>query len=242
MKQKVTPYKNSSKSKKDQVAEMFNNISGNYDFLNHFFSLGIDIYWRKKLVKYVNKQRPKLILDVATGTGDLAISLLKSKPIKITGIDISTGMLDVGIRKMIKKGYDDLIHLQEADSENLPFDDHSFDAVCVSFGIRNFEHLEVGLTEMNRVLKPEGKLYILEFSTPTIFPFKQIYNLYFKSILPFIGKLISNDKSAYSYLPESVGAFPNGKKLNKIIEKCGYSKVNNHPLTFGIASIYTAEK
>jgi demethylmenaquinone methyltransferase/2-methoxy-6-polyprenyl-1,4-benzoquinol methylase len=242
LKQKVTPYKDSSKSKKNQVAEMFNNISSNYDFLNHFLSLGIDIYWRKKLVKLVENQKPELILDVATGTGDLAIALLKVKPKKITGIDISIGMLDVGKRKMKTKGYDDLIQLQEADSENLPFEDHSFDAVCVSFGVRNFEHLEIGLSEMNRVLKPGGKLYILEFSSPSVFPFKQIYNFYFKSILPSLGKLISSDNSAYSYLPASVDSFPYGKKLNTIIENCGYSKAENHPLSLGIASIYTAEK
>ena len=242
MKQKVTPYKDSSKSKKNQVAEMFNNISENYDFLNHFLSLGIDIYWRKKLVKFVKKQKPKLVLDVATGTGDLAIALLKAKPKKITGIDISRGMLDVGKRKMRKRGYEQLIKLMEADSENLPFKDDSFDAVCVSFGVRNFEHLEIGLSEMNRVLKPGGQLYILEFSSPTVFPFKQLYNFYFKCILPMLGKLISSDNSAYSYLPESVGAFPFGKELNIIIEKCGYSKAKNHPLSLGIASIYIAEK
>ena len=242
MKEKVTPYKDSSKSKKNQVAEMFNNISDNYDFLNHFLSLGIDIYWRKKLVEFVKKQKPKLILDVASGTGDLAIALLKAKPKKVTGIDISSGMLDVGKRKIRKRGYDHLIHLEEADSENLPFKDHSFDAVCVSFGVRNFEHLEIGLTEMNRVLKPGGQLYILEFSSPSTFPFKQLYNFYFKSILPMLGKLISSDNSAYSYLPQSVAAFPFGKELNTIIEKCGYFNTKNYPLSFGIASIYIAEK
>jgi demethylmenaquinone methyltransferase/2-methoxy-6-polyprenyl-1,4-benzoquinol methylase len=242
LKEKVTPYKDSSKSKKNQVAEMFNNISQNYDFLNHFLSLGIDIYWRRKLVKFVEKQKPEFILDVATGTGDLAIALLKAKPKKITGIDISRGMLSVGKRKIKKKGLDYLINLQEADSENLPFKNDSFDAVCVSFGARNFEYLEIGLSEMNRVLKPGGQLYILEFSCPSIFPFKQIYNFYFKSILPMLGKLISSDDSAYSYLPESVTAFPFGKELNTIIEKCGYSNTKNYPLSFGIASIYIAEK
>jgi demethylmenaquinone methyltransferase/2-methoxy-6-polyprenyl-1,4-benzoquinol methylase len=242
LKQTVKPYKDSSLSKKEQVAEMFDNIAGNYDFLNHFLSMGIDIYWRKRLVKRLKKQAPKYILDVATGTGDLAIEMLKADPKKIIGIDISNGMLEVGRKKIKAKGLEDIITLQQADSENLPFDDDSFDAVSVSFGARNFENLEKGLSEMCRVMRPGGKLYILEFSKPTIFPFKQTYQFYFKYILPLVGKMVSKDNAAYTYLPESVGAFPYGSKLNNIIEKCGYSNVHNHPLTMGIATIYIAEK
>ena len=242
MKQTVKPYKNSSLSKKEQVAEMFDNIAGNYDFLNHFLSMGIDIYWRKRLVKRLKKQAPKHILDVATGTGDLAVEMLKADPKKIIGIDISNGMLEVGRKKIKAKGLEDIITLQQADSENLPFDDDSFDAVSVSFGARNFENLEKGLSEMCRVLSPGGKLYILEFSQPTIFPFKQIYQFYFKYILPLVGKMVSKDNAAYTYLPESVSAFPYGKKLNQIIENCGYSNAKNYPLTMGVATIYIAEK
>ena len=242
MKDTVKPYKDSSLSKKEQVAEMFDNIAGNYDFLNHFLSMGIDIYWRKRLVKRLTKQAPKYILDVATGTGDLAIAMLKADPDKIIGIDISNGMLEVGRKKMKEKGLEDRITLQQADSENLPFKDNSFDAVSVSFGARNFENLEKGLTEMCRVLRPGGKLYILEFSQPTVFPFKQLYRFYFRYILPLVGKIVSKDKAAYTYLPESVGAFPYGKKLNEIIENCGYNNATSHPLTMGIASIYIAEK
>jgi demethylmenaquinone methyltransferase/2-methoxy-6-polyprenyl-1,4-benzoquinol methylase len=221
---------------------MFDNIAGNYDFLNHFLSMGVDIYWRKRLVKRLKKQAPKHILDVATGTGDLAIEMLKSNPEKVIGIDISNGMLEIGRKKMKAKGLEDIITLQQADSENLPFDDSSFDAVSVSFGARNFENLEKGLSEMCRVLSPGGKLYILEFSQPTIFPFKQIYQFYFKYILPLVGKMVSKDNAAYTYLPESVSAFPYGKKLNQIIENCGYSNAKSYPLTMGIATIYIAEK
>ena len=242
MKDTVKPYKDSSLSKKEQVAEMFDNIAGNYDFLNHFLSMGIDIYWRKRLVRYLTKQAPKYILDVATGTGDLAIAMLKTNPDKIVGIDISNGMLEVGRQKIKEKGLENRISLQQGDSENLPFKDNSFDAVSVSFGARNFENLEKGLSEMCRVLCPGGKLYILEFSQPTVFPFKQLYLFYFKYILPLVGKIVSKDNAAYTYLPESVGAFPYGKKLNEIIDNCGYNNATSHPLTMGIASIYIAEK
>jgi len=221
---------------------MFDNIAGNYDFLNHFLSMGIDIYWRKRLVKRLIKQAPANILDVATGTGDLAIAMLKANPNKIVGIDISNGMLEVGRKKITEKGVENKITLQQADSENLPFEDNSFDAVSVSFGARNFENLEKGLSEMCRVLRPGGKLYILEFSQPTAFPFKQLYQFYFKYILPLVGKIVSKDNAAYTYLPESVGAFPYGKKLNNIIENCGYTNAKDYPLTMGIASIYIAEK
>lgn len=242
MKKTVKPYKESSLSKKEQVATMFDNIAGNYDFLNHFLSLGIDIFWRKRLVRKLQKQKPQNILDVATGTADLAIAMMKIRPFNVVGIDISNGMLEVGRKKIKQQDLEKTIQLQQADSENLPFEDATFDAVTVSFGARNFENLQKGLSEMARVLKPGGKIYILEFSQPTLFPFKQLYEFYFKFVLPLIGKLLSKDNAAYSYLPESVKAFPHGKELNSIIENCGYTNAKNHPLTMGIASIYTAQK
>ena len=242
MKKTVKPYKESSLSKKEQVATMFDNIAGNYDFLNHFLSLGIDIFWRKRLVRKLQKQKPQNILDVATGTADLAIAMMKIKPFNVVGIDISNGMLEVGRKKIKEKDLEKTIQLQQADSEDLPFEDATFDAVTVSFGARNFENLQKGLSEMARVLKPGGKIYILEFSKPTLFPFKQLYDFYFKFVLPLIGKLLSKDNAAYSYLPESVKAFPHGKELKSIIENCGYTNEKNHPLTMGIASIYTAQK
>lgn len=242
MKKTVKPYKESSLSKKEQVATMFDNIAGNYDFLNHFLSLGIDIFWRKRLVRKLQKQKPQNILDVATGTADLAIAMMKIKPFNVVGIDISNGMLEVGRKKIKEKDLEKTIQLQQADSEDLPFEDATFDAVTVSFGARNFENLQKGLSEMARVLKPGGKIYILEFSKPRLFPFKQLYDFYFKFVLPLIGKLLSKDNAAYSYLPESVKAFPHGKELNSIIENCGYTNAKNHPLTMGIASIYTAQK
>lgn len=221
---------------------MFDNIAGNYDFLNHFLSLGIDIFWRKRLVRKLQKQKPQNILDVATGTADLAIAMMKIKPFNVVGIDISNGMLEVGRKKIKQQDLEKTIQLQQADSEDLPFKDATFDAVTVSFGARNFENLQKGLSEMARVLKPGGKIYILEFSKPTLFPFKQLYDFYFKFVLPLIGKLLSKDNAAYTYLPESVKAFPHGKELNSIIENCGYTNAKNHPLTMGIASIYTAQK
>ena len=242
MKKTVKPYKESSLSKKEQVATMFDNIAGNYDFLNHFLSLGIDIFWRKRLVRKLQKQKPQNILDVATGPADLAIAMMKIKPFNVVGIDISNGMLEVGRKKIKQQDLEKTIQLQQADSEDLPFEDATFDAVTVSFGARNFENLQKGLSEMARVLKPGGKIYILEFSKPTLFPFKQLYDFYFKFVLPLIGKLLSKDNAAYSYLPESVKAFPHGKELNSIIENCGYTNAKNHPLTMGIASIYTAQK
>ncbi|MAC85399.1 MAG: bifunctional demethylmenaquinone methyltransferase/2-methoxy-6-polyprenyl-1,4-benzoquinol methylase UbiE [Flavobacteriales bacterium] len=242
MKKTVKPYKESSLSKKEQVATMFDNIAGNYDFLNHFLSLGIDIFWRKRLVRKLQKQKPQNILDVATGTADLAIAMMKIKPFNVVGIDISNGMLEVGRKKIKQQDLEKTIQLQQADSEDLPFKDATFDAVTVSFGARNFENLQKGLSEMARVLKPGGKIYILEFSKPTLFPFKQLYDFYFKFVLPLIGKLLSKDNAAYTYLPESVKAFPHGKELNSIIENCGYTNAKNHPLTMGIASIYTAQK
>lgn len=238
----VIPYKEQSGGKKEQVATMFNNISKKYDFLNHFLSLGIDIIWRKKSIKLLKELQPKIILDIATGTGDFAIEALSLKPTKIIGIDISEGMLAVGKEKIKKKGLDHIITLQLGDSENLIFDDNYFDAYTVGFGVRNFENLEKGLSEMLRVLKPNGRAVILEFSKPKKFPIKQLYNFYFNRILPTIGNIISKDNAAYTYLPESVNAFPEGEEFVKILNKLGYKNVKAIPLLFGISSIYTATK
>ena len=238
----VIPYKEQSGGKKEQVATMFNNISKKYDFLNHFLSLGIDIIWRKKAVKLLKAQQPKIILDIATGTGDFAIEALSLNPTKIIGIDISEGMLAVGKEKMKQKGVDHIIDLQLGDSENLSFDSNYFDAYTVGFGVRNFENLEKGLSEMLRVLKPNGRAVILEFSKPKAFPVKQLYHFYFNRILPSIGNLISKDNAAYTYLPESVNAFPEGDEFVQILNKLGYKNVQAIPLMFGISSIYTATK
>ena len=238
----VIPYKDKQGSKKEQVATMFDNISGNYDFLNHFLSLGIDIIWRKKAIKQLATLKPKLILDIATGTGDFAIEALALNPDKIIGVDISKGMLEVGKQKMKKKKLDHKIELQLGDSEGLLFPDNNFDAVIVSFGVRNFENLEKGLTDMHRVLKPGGKMVILEFSKPKVFPFKQLYQFYFKAILPRIGSVVSKDNSAYTYLPESVKAFPDGKDFLNILKKIGFQETQCKPQTFGISSIYTGIK
>jgi demethylmenaquinone methyltransferase/2-methoxy-6-polyprenyl-1,4-benzoquinol methylase len=221
---------------------MFDNISGNYDFLNHFLSLGIDIRWRKKAIQWLAESKPKVILDVATGTGDFAVEAMELKPDKIIGIDISQGMLDVGIKKMAEKGLSSVIEMRNADSENLPFEENKFDAVTVAFGVRNFENLEKGLAEMLRVMKPGGRVAILEFSKPRSFPFKQLYFFYFNAILPVIGRLFSRDASAYTYLPESVKAFPDGKDFVSILSRLGYKNAACKPLTFGISSLYTATK
>lgn len=221
---------------------MFDSISGNYDFLNHFLSLGIDIRWRRKAVKLLAPGKPKLILDVATGTGDFAVETLKLNPDKVIGIDISEGMLEVGRKKMKDRGYDSRIELLSGDSENLPFEENKFDAVVVGFGVRNFENLEKGLAEMYRVLKPGGRMVVLEFSKPTMFPFKQLFNFYFNFILPKIGKLISRDPAAYTYLPESVQAFPDGDSFVRILNRIGFKDTLCKPLTLGISSLYTGIK
>ena len=238
----VLPYKDKNTSKKEQIAAMFNSISGKYDFLNHFLSLGIDILWRKRAVRLLTKHQPQLILDIATGTGDFAIEALSLKPKKIIGVDISEGMLSVGREKLIKKNLTDKIELISGDSEVLPFEDNFFDAVIVSFGVRNFENLEKGLSDMLRVLKPGGKVVILEFSKPKSFPFKQLYKFYFQWILPKIGKLISKNHAAYTYLPDSVEAFPDGDDFLNILNKIGFQKNQCTPLTLGISSIYSGSK
>jgi len=234
----VIPYKEESGTKKEQVATMFNNISNNYDFLNHFLSLGIDILWRKKSINLLKTSQPKQILDIATGTGDFAIAALKINPTKVTGIDISQGMLDVGIEKIKAKGLSDKIELKLGDSENLEFADNTFDAYTVGFGVRNFENLEKGLTEMLRVLKPKGTAIILECSKPK----SPIIKFYFNKVLPSIGRFVSKDGSAYTYLPESVNDFPDVENFKEILTKIGYKNPTSQTLMFGIASIYKANK
>lgn len=239
----VVPYKEKNASKKEQVAEMFDNISHRYDFLNHLLSLGIDIRWRKQAVKFLKADQPQRILDIATGTGDFALEVTRSlNPQEVVGVDISEGMLEVGRKKVKKKNLEHIIQLRTGDSEDLQFSDNYFDSLIVAFGVRNFENLEAGLAEMLRVLRPGGKAVIVEFSKPRVFPFKQIYNAYFKYLLPVIGNTVSSDSSAYRYLPESVQAFPDGHDFIKVLEKLGYQNTQWKPLTFGIASIYVGEK
>lgn len=238
----VIPYKEKQETKKEQVATMFNNISHKYDFLNHFLSLGIDILWRKKAVRMLAPHQPKKILDIATGTADFAIEALKLNPEEIIGIDISEGMLNVGKEKIKKKGVGNIISLELGDSENLRFETAYFDAYTVAFGVRNFENLEKGLIEMLRVLKPNGTGVILEFSKPRKFPIKQLYNFYFNKILPGIGKMVSKDTAAYTYLPESVYAFPDGEDFVQLLKKIGYKNAKATTLLFGIATIYKASK
>ena len=238
----VVPYKDRENSKREQVAEMFDNISPKYDFLNHLLSGGIDIYWRKRAIKLLKKAQPRVILDIATGTGDFAIEALALKPEKIIGVDISEGMLAVGRQKIQKLGQQGTIELRTGDSESLPFTNNYFDAVIVSFGVRNFENLLAGLTDMQRVMKPGGTCVVVEFSKPKAFPFKQVYNFYFKYILPTVGKIVSKDQSAYTYLPESVQAFPDGNDFLTIFEKAGFTNTKCIPLTFGVCSIYVGHK
>lgn len=238
----VVPYKEKSASKKEQVAEMFDTISPKYDFLNHLLSAGIDRLWRKKAIRLLAPAEPKKILDVATGTGDFAIEALKLKPHKIVGVDISEGMLAVGREKVKKLGVEAVIELRRGDSERLPFSDNSFDAIIVSFGVRNFENLEKGLRDMQRVLKPGGTCVVLEFSKPRNALFRAVYNLYFKYITPNIGGFFSRDRAAYSYLPESVQAFPDGADFLRIYEKAGFTQTQCIPLTFGVSSIYLGKK
>ncbi len=242
MSKNVNPYKDSDLSKKEQVAQMFNTISGNYDNLNRMISLGTDQGWRRKVLRMVSETNPSSILDIATGTGDMAIYLSKTNAEKIVGLDLSQGMLDVGIEKIKALKLDHQIEMVLGDSENLPFDDNSFDAITVGFGIRNFEDLEKGLSEILRVLKPNGIFIILETSVPTKFPFKQGYNFYTKSIVPFMGKLFSKDQKAYAYLSESAKNFPFGEELNNILKKIGFKNVKHLPQTMGVATIYTSSK
>ena len=242
MSKKIIPYQNSGLSKKGQVEKMFNNISKEYDILNRVISFGIDVSWRKKIVKILKSKNPSTILDVATGTGDLAIAMVKTNAQKIIGLDISKGMLDVGIEKIKDRNLNNTIEMIIGDSENLKYENDFFDAVTVSFGVRNFESLDSGLSEIFRVLKPNGSLVILETSNPTKFPFKQFYRFYSKFILPSIGKIFSKDKVAYNYLSESSAEFPYGEKFNNILKKIGFTSVVDFPQTFGVATIYVASK
>ncbi|WP_025742898.1 bifunctional demethylmenaquinone methyltransferase/2-methoxy-6-polyprenyl-1,4-benzoquinol methylase UbiE [Aquimarina pacifica] len=242
MSEKITPYKDKNRSKKEQVTEMFDTISENYDGLNRVISFGIDIKWRKKVVSLVKNTNPKRILDVATGTGDLAINLSETGALEIIGLDISKGMLSIGRKKILDKKLENVITMVQGDSEKLTYDDHYFDAVTVAFGVRNFENLEKGLSEIYRVLKPGGTFIVLETSIPTKTPYKQGYKLYTTRILPLIGKLFSKDKSAYSYLSESAAAFSYGEAFNNILKKIGFIEVKDNPQTFGVATIYVATK
>lgn len=238
----VKPYKNSQDQKKQQVRKMFDNISSNYDGMNRLISFGIDQSWRKKVIKMVEESNAKSVIDIATGTGDLAIALAKTNVETVVGIDISKGMLDVGRKKIAAQELSSKIDMVEADSENLPYKDATFDAATVAFGVRNFENLDKGLSEIYRVLKPGGIFLVLETSNPTKFPFKQGYFIYTKYILPLFGKLFSKDKSAYRYLSESASVFPFGYAFNNILKKNGFINVKDLPQTFGVATIYKAIK
>ncbi len=243
MNEKITPYQSETTTKKEQVADMFNNISPTYDFLNHFLSLGIDIIWRKKAIGELKSIKPRIMLDVATGTGDFAFEAIKIlKPEKVIGVDISVGMLDVARKKIAERNLGSIFTVQTGDSEKLMFDDNHFDAITVAFGVRNYENLSKGLADMYRVLKPSGKIVILEFSKPKQFPVKQGYNFYFQHILPVFGKVFSKDSRAYTYLPESVAAFPDGEAFTKLMNEIGFKTTKHRSLTFGICSIYTGIK
>jgi len=243
MAKKVTPYKTSEQSKKQQVEQMFDNISGEYDGLNRVISFGIDVKWRKKVVQLIADTKPESILDIATGTGDLIINLAKkTKASTLIGLDISEGMLSVGRKKIASDGLDKRIEMVQADSEHMPFKDNTFDAITVAFGVRNFEHLEKGLSEILRVLKPNGIFVILETSVPTKTPYRQGYNIHCKYVLPTVGRLFSKDKDAYAYLSESASLFPFGEELNNILRKIGFTNVVDKPQTFGVATIYKASK
>jgi len=238
----VVPFKDSDSAKKEQVAEMFNDIAYRYDFLNRFLSGGIDVYWRKKAIRELEEVQPQRILDVATGTADVALLTHKLlKPTKITGIDISEGMLEIGRKKVKEKGLQEIITLETGDSETINHPDASFDAITVAFGVRNFEHLEKGLSEMLRVLKPGGKLVVLEFSKPSG-GFRPIYNLYIGTIAPQFGKIFSKSKEAYQYLNDSVRVFPEGPDFINILKDTGYCNTAMKRLSFGICTIYTGKK
>lgn len=238
--EEVKPY-NSTQSKKSQIEDMFDNIAPKYDMLNRVLSLRIDMLWREVLVKWLKKDEPKLVLDVATGTGDLAIAIQKGTEARVMGLDLSQQMLNVGIEKVKKLGLEEKISMQKGDAENLPFEDNKFDAVSVAFGVRNFENLEKGLKELRRVVKSGANVYILEFSKVEGF-LSPFYLFYFKYILPFIGRLVSKDNRAYAYLPDSVNAFPYGEKMKNILLNVGFSEVEYKKLSLGIATIYKAKK
>lgn len=239
----VTPYENEAESKKGQVTKMFDKIAPNYDLLNRVLTVGIDTVWRTKAIKTLIPHQPKLILDVATGTADLAIEAVKLlDPKHVTGMDISSEMIRLANKKVVKKGLEEKITLETGDSESLKYEDDAFDAITAAFGVRNFGNLEVGLQEMYRVLKKGGRLVILEFSKPKVFPLKQLFNIYFKNILPVIGRIKSKDPKAYKYLYESVQVFPDYENFTKILEEIGFTSTEIKPLSFGICTIYLASK
>jgi demethylmenaquinone methyltransferase/2-methoxy-6-polyprenyl-1,4-benzoquinol methylase len=238
----IIPYKDSEASKKEQVSQMFDAISTRYDGLNRVISMGIDVSWRKKVLALVQRSNPSKIIDLATGTGDLALLMTQTGATEIIGLDISKGMLAVGVEKIRKQQLSDVIQMVYGDSENIPYDTNYFDAATVAFGIRNFENLHQGLTDILRVLKPGGQLVILETSVPTRFPFKQGYFFYTRFILPLIGKLFSKDRAAYGYLSESAAQFPYGDALKAILAKNGYTNIQIFPQSLGVATIYQAYK
>jgi demethylmenaquinone methyltransferase / 2-methoxy-6-polyprenyl-1,4-benzoquinol methylase len=239
----IVPFKESELAKKDQVANMFDNIAFRYDFLNRLLSAGIDVSWRKKAIREIKSIQPSIILDVATGTADVAMLTYDMlHPKKIIGIDISDGMLNFGRKKLIQKKLDQFIQLQNSDSENIPFTNDYFDAITVAFGVRNFQHLEKGLGEIYRVLKPGGKMVVLEFSKPTAIGFKQFYQLYMNYITPSIGKIFSSNKNAYQYLNDSVQAFPEGESFLTIMNGVGFTQTYLKKLSFGICTIYCGSK
>jgi demethylmenaquinone methyltransferase/2-methoxy-6-polyprenyl-1,4-benzoquinol methylase len=242
MSETIKPYQNSEKGKKEQVAQMFDTISGNYDGLNKIISLGTDATWKKKILQKVKLLHPTSILDIATGTGDLAILFAETTAIEIIGLDISQGMLNIGKKKISEKNLNSKIQMVLGDGEKIPYTDNYFDVITVAYGVRNFENLEKGLSEILRVLKPNGTFIILETAVPTKFPFKQGYYLYTNFIMPTIGKLFSKDKAAYKYLSTSAQNFPFGEPLNNILRKIGFIDVKDEPQTMGIASIYKASK
>jgi demethylmenaquinone methyltransferase/2-methoxy-6-polyprenyl-1,4-benzoquinol methylase len=221
---------------------MFNDISHRYDFLNHFLSMGIDRRWRSRLVRMLSAYHPERVLDVACGTGDLALAVASLKPQQINGIDISGKMLEIGRQKIARAGLEKMILLKQADAEKIPFSDNSFDAVTVAFGVRNFEDLRKGLAEMSRVLRPSGVMLILEFSHPETFPMKQLYGFYSRYFIPLAGRLISGNRQAYTYLPESVAAFPSGNRFLEVLSQVGLKNTRQVRLSGGIATVYLAEK
>jgi len=227
---------------KVSVQKMFDDISPRYDFLNHFLSLGVDIRWRRILAGMLSGIQPRRILDVASGTGDVAIELSRLNPEKIIGLDISEKMLETGRRKVTERGLDNIITFRKGDAEHIPFSDSSFDAVTVAFGVRNFENLRQGLAEMKRVLRPGGTMLILEFSQPSTFPFKYLYRLYSRIIIPFFGRLISRHSHAYSYLPETAASFPSGEMFLNILRELEMSDCSLKKLSFGISAIYSCKK
>ena len=239
----IMPLKDSSLSKKQQVAEMFDSIAFRYDFLNRFLSAGIDVGWRRKAIRQLTSLHPQLVLDVATGTADVALMTLDMlNPKKIIGIDISEGMLEIGSKKIAAKGLQERIELQKGDSENISFAENTFDAITVAFGVRNYQNLSKGLEEMRRVLKPGGKLVILEFSKPKNVLFKGFYNLYMNIIAPGFGKMVAKNKDAYQYLNDSVQAFPEGEAFLTIMKDAGLTQTYSRSLTLGICTIYCGSK